>query len=96
METIKSQGGPLPEQPLSAEETQQRDRCQSAAQGQYPGARVLVERDTGGIIAGVVLPEDGADLDVSALRAGPCASAGAALRELETNLKKPTPTLARH
>lgn len=90
METIKSERGRLPEQPLSAEEAELRDRCQRTAQEQYPGARVLVERDTRGIVAGVVLPEDGADLDVSAVRAGPCASASEALRELETSLRKPT------
>lgn len=90
METIKSERGPLPEQPLNPDEAKLRDRCQRTAQDQYPGARVLVERDTRGIIAGVVLLEDGADLDVSAVRAGPCASAGAALRELERSLKKPT------
>jgi hypothetical protein len=82
---------PLPEQPLNAHETSLRERCERVAQVQYPGARVLVERDPRGIVAGVVLPEDGADLDVSAVRAGPCASAGEALLALETSLQRPTP-----
>jgi hypothetical protein len=93
MQTIQREDGRLPEQPLNQDEASLRERCERAAQAQYPGARVLVERDPRGIVAGVVLPEDGADLDVSAVRAGPCASAGEALQALQKNLERPTPTL---
>jgi glutathione S-transferase len=90
MEPTSNDRAPLPEQPLSSSDAALRDRCERDAQERYPGARVLVERAARGIVAAVVLPEDGVDLDVSALRSEPRASADEALRELEQDLKKPT------
>jgi hypothetical protein len=45
-------------------------------------------------VAGVVLPEDGADLEVSAVCSGAQPSAREALRELERDLQHPTRSLA--
>jgi hypothetical protein len=80
----------LPEHPLSSSDAELRDRCERVACEHYPGARVLVERHPDGIVAAVVLPEDGSDLDASAVRSEPRASPGDALRELEQDLQKPT------
>jgi len=45
------------------------------------------------VLAGVVLPEDGSDLDVSAVSVGPCSSAREALQALAQNLQKTGRTL---
>jgi len=93
MQPTNSDGGPLPEQALSADEAVLRDQCERSARQQYPGARVLVERDPRGVVAGVVLPEDGSDLDVSAVSAGPCPSPREALQALAQSLLRPLRTL---
>jgi hypothetical protein len=81
------------EQPLNEEDAALRDRCELTARQQYPGSRVLVECDARGIVAGVVLPEDGADLEVSAVSSAPHALASEALHELAHRLQKPTRSL---
>lgn len=82
------------EHPLNAEDSALRDRCERIARERYLGSRVLVERVAGGVVAAVVLPEDGLDLDVSAEHSTVHPLPGEALDELAHTLQRPTRSLA--